>query len=253
MKNTLWIFGDSFAHHQPGWPQILADCLGYNLKCLSMSSTSLYYSYRLLVKHLPDIADQDKIVFFITTHGRLYTLPNVTLDPSLATWDRHLLVAGAEHLEAYKKEIKHSKEKFADKIFLENFLDALEKYYVYLYNPQYPEFPLYIHEKIIDDIEKIKSTRHLVTSRDLFDCELYEFTVHCNSSLFPRLIGTLGNLHVNYQETPNLLNHFSLENNHRIAEHIHNNLQLDIKNKMQKHDLVQLPVDQWQTYFKRRL
>ena len=250
MKNKLWVFGDSFAHDLDGWPSMLANKLNSYVQCFGQSGTSLYYSYHMLTNTLNYIPDQDQIVFFITNPSRLYTSSNVTTKPNQATWDKHLSISGLPSIEAHKQTIKYSKQKFADKIFLENLLDAAEKYYMYLHNQ---DLANYIHTKIIDDIEKIKSTRNLVTSRDLFSSELLDLVVHCNSRVTQKLVNKHDELYIKYQETPNLLNHFSIENNKLIADHIYNFLQSENKNKMQKQDLVQLSPDQWQTYFEPRL
>ena len=247
MKNKLWVFGDSFARDVDGWPSMLTDKLNSYVQCFGQSGTSLYYSYHLLTNTLHYIPDQDQIVFFITTPSRLYTSSNVTTRPNQATWDQHLPISGPTAIEEYKQTIKHGRQKFADKIFLENFLDAAEKYYMYLHNQDLAD---YVHTKIINDIEKIKSTRNLVTSRDLFSSELLELVAHCNSRITQKLVNNPHDLYSRYAETPNLLNHFSIDNNKIIADHIYNFLQSENKNKMQKQDLVQLPPDQWQTYFK---
>jgi hypothetical protein len=248
MKKTLWVFGDSFAAEARGWPTILASLLGYDsIQCHGVMGSSLYYSYRLLLEKLPQISNQDKVVFFITNSARLYTSPKVTRELELVDFDCHLPIAGPDAVAVYRGWVKTSQKITPSaRAFLENFLDAIEKYYIYLQDPGFTEF---IHKKIIEDLEKIKSTT-ILTSNDIFDCPLSDLVNYCNQWVMAESPETF---FLRYEELDHmLLNHLSMENNVLIAKHIYNIFVSGAATKLSKQDLIQLKAKDLSTHFKSR-
>jgi hypothetical protein len=150
-KLKIGLFGDSVAYH----PTHVKDIPYYELLKIDfdltnhgMMGSSLFFSYRELSKHHQYY---DFIVFCPTSHGRL------TL-----TDDNALTVRGIRSVHA-KSNTPDDSLHFDDSLRNKFILDAITKYYTYIYND---EKELLFHNLLL---EKIKFLHPRILMLDLFN------------------------------------------------------------------------------------
>ena len=224
-KKKLWVFGDSFAQRADGWPQILADKLHCKLRCFGKLGSSLYYSYRQLEKFSSAIESEDVVVFFITTSGRLWTKNKMTENYWETDYFLHPFIAGPDHVGILQTLTKNERPKglFANTTYLLEFLDAAEKYYKHIFHWELAD---YLHEKIIEDLYKLKHQKNinLLTNRDCFNFTLAESTQHQVSRLITLWgYNNINDIYLKHMESQERIkNHWTIETNNLVAEHLYN-------------------------------
>jgi hypothetical protein len=218
-KNTrpvIGIFGDSFAvdfldknspYYDTGWPKRLGD--EYVVTNYAVSGTSLFWTYTQLLKYMNDC---DIVVLVITYPGRLYhpdPYLNIGTLPTTLEQKKKYLKRGT--LPTTLEQKKHSIERLT-------ILTAAENYYI---NLSQPEFDLFVHDKIVDEIQSqcnsnnkklvlIPGFPENVKYQSVFRHSLYDI-------MMKEIYVTFGDFEFR-QETPSRLNHMSLRNNEILAE-----------------------------------
>lgn len=201
---TVGVFGDSFAsgYNPSSWTNILQHKYRYQVRNFAHDATSLFWSFKELVRH---IADCDTVIFVVTNWGRLFypdTRYNVCNLASIKNPSDTKL--------PNQKEIYH----------------AAEQYFLYLDND---EFNLFVHDQIISAIKALckQHQKRLILipthKRDiphqnifqgtLLDITLEELKTQFNNTNMP-------------QERMTRANHMTVENNlilsNMIDEILHN-------------------------------
>lgn len=156
---TLWVFGDSFAHHYPSlteqWMNIVADHLKTDLKCFGLVASSAEFTYNNFKNNRQNIKPNDIVIVAQTTTYRRWffrNFPDTTTVPNsenlgytmshvsptgnkdeseaLALYDKHLANEEVElqHLYNFLYNLDYLTQKLnTHTIVLINFYDT-EKY-----------------------------------------------------------------------------------------------------------------------------
>lgn len=89
---TLWIFGDSFAHHYPGlegqWTKQVADKLKTDIKAFALVGSTLEYTSQKFNEQRHNIKSNDKVIIALTSHNRRWFFkdyPHHTAKPAPMT------------------------------------------------------------------------------------------------------------------------------------------------------------------------
>jgi len=191
------IFGDSFASYHckenpsPSWPQLLG--CKYRIDNYAEPASSLYFS---ISKFLDHHADYDKVIFLITSPGRI-TLP----DYSNFT-DSHGNVLKHITFESTNRVLTAQEKGWTYPPGTSKMFNAAAEYFKYIQNDNYDE---YTHALMINHIK-------LVRPNALF--------VDCFKSLFP--ITKLENAHYNVPDD-DMSQYLDVRNCHLTAK---NNMML---------------------------
>ena len=142
----IGIFGDSFAHNRSdnptlSWPQILAK--KYEVENFSEPGSSLYFSVSELIKYHEQF---DKIIFTVTTPGRLLLQDEIN--------PRKKFIPNY-HNAVIKKQMFNNDHKMI------KIINAAMDYFLYIKND---EFDRFIHNLLIDEIEKIRPDTIIIPS-----------------------------------------------------------------------------------------
>jgi hypothetical protein len=142
-ETTIGIFGDSFACRAWGndagnsWPEILAKKHGYHKQTnFAEPGSSLFFSYNNYLKSRA-YKDFDKIIFVITSPGRLSLPPSVEVHSQWAS--RHVvpvsLQADFEGLDFLINKTTNEEEK---QLFINHkrALQGAEEYFTYIYDDE---------------------------------------------------------------------------------------------------------------------
>lgn len=207
MSNTLWVFGDSYAGASDGWPLTLSHKLNCNLKCYGHGATSLFWSYTNLKNMLPQIKDNDYVVFIITMPGRLYCSQELTkdLDKIDITKEVTYPITGLEHILSQIENVPKNSNGF-------NFLNAAKEYYELLYNHSYQ---LEVHQLLTNEIYGMISNKkgYIISLQDSKNNDLCLFDVVKHQSKY------IGKMFDKEKKQNGILqNHLTPDNNSILAD-----------------------------------
>jgi hypothetical protein len=212
------IFGDSYATesmHKPydinydheglPWSLYLKKISNYEITNFAVAGSSFQYSAKLFLEHYKNF---DKCIFIVTVPGRVHLT-----NPNIHSKFKH--IAGLAHLNSIISNNinRNADETSHQQILNENrhYLDALEKYYLYIYD--YDQLTLF-HNALVEKIAKT-----------LPDSNLLLVPVHCDS--IPGQITTMGtisdldgSLHQTHRDIRK--NHLNDNNNREFAKQIFN-------------------------------
>lgn len=139
------IFGDSYAaghlYDRPDgyepWPVYLQNMTDHDITNYAISGSSFQYSAQLFLK---DYSQYDKIIFVITSPGRMYISNPLLHDNRL----RH--VAGLTHIEWLWNAYSLNR---SEKMAALPYIDAAKSYYTYLYDHEQAKlFHTALYEKL---------------------------------------------------------------------------------------------------------
>lgn len=205
------IFGDSFADPQKwslphGWTSLLSATYNYHVKNFALTSSSLFWSYSKLVKHIDEV---DLVIFVATSSDRLYHFDD-KLQALSTPWS-----------------VDFNLTNNTGKVNISNrpLFKAAKEYFRHL---QQPDFNAYVHKQVIKSIYELCDQKNkklilipafkenvpyqTIFSFPLFDITSKELEATFNDTKFR-------------PETPMRVNHMSEENNIRLAKIINDLLQ----------------------------
>lgn len=149
-QHKLWIFGDSFGYHNANWVHELSLRSSSEVVHLGFGGSSVQYLLLDLLKHIPAIEQDDRVVILITNPGRFYlsgkhyhSLPFM-LDGTIL--DRYYLdkkMFNKEEIDAMVEFVRHFYDPLEDDIYkgaivaqiLNNVIPTIKSKYVqYLYS-----------------------------------------------------------------------------------------------------------------------
>ncbi len=138
---TIGIFGDSFACRAWGndsgksWPEILKEKHGYHKQTnFAEPGSSLFFSYHNFLKNI-NSQNFDKIIFVITSPGRLSLPPSVEVHRQWAS--RHVVPVSLQaDREGLDFLISNSNNEHDTRLFVDHkrALKAAEEYFAYIYD-----------------------------------------------------------------------------------------------------------------------
>jgi hypothetical protein len=201
-KIIVGIFGDSFAEltSPHGWPELLNNTRHYNIKNFAKTSSSLYWSYAKLIKHIDNV---DLVIFVATANGRLY-YPDDDLQFISSMWTVDAVLTG---------QINNPIFDISKPIF-----KAAKEYYLHLSDN---EFDMYIHGQIIKSIQELCSLKNkkLILIPAFGDTVKYQtiFSFPLIEIMYKEIEATFNDRQYRL-ETSLKANHISRENNKRLAK-----------------------------------
>ena len=206
----IGIFGDSFAApvNPCGWPNLLASTYQHNVKNFAKESSSLFWSYKKLLKHIDQV---DLVIFVATANGRLY-YPDDSLQFISTIWSTDAVLTG---------------QMTNDNVNVSNrpIIKAAKEYFLHL---SQPDFDSYVHEQIIKSIHElcIHKNKKLILIPAFEENVRYQtiFSFSLETIMFKELEATF-NDRTFILETSMRANHMCQENNIRLAKILNNLLQ----------------------------
>jgi hypothetical protein len=142
------IFGDSFASYHSkenttlSWPQVLG--FKYRVNNYAESASSLYFAISKFLEHH---AEYDKVIFFITSPGRLTLPESSNFVDSHGNAIRHVTFESANRVSTAQKT-GWAYPEHTSKMF-----DAAAEYFKYIQNDNYDE---YTHALMINHIKLVR-------------------------------------------------------------------------------------------------
>lgn len=93
----LWVFGDSFGHHNENWIKKLAEKCNCEVTHLGIGGSSVQFLLIDLYKYITEIQEDDRVIILITNTARFY-LNNHHLQPTSLEKDTPYVEADAPYL-----------------------------------------------------------------------------------------------------------------------------------------------------------
>jgi hypothetical protein len=250
---NLLIAGDSYA--QPGsdgavysWSNILSQQYNYNITNIAASATSLQWTYKRLMSYQSNFDNFDKIIVFVTHHGRVTLNVTYYMDKLIQLY--MYVTNNLESIERMCINFPNEGELYHER------LRAAKLYYMHLQDRDLE----YIFQKtLINHIVEIVPKNKLILMQS-FPCPLgLENFFTASFNMVQICLGEVSNIHKGklhdfmqmYEEQyTNHVNHMIPENREIFASYINRLIKNPADNFFDLNQVVKIPQDKLDLYWK---